>query len=133
MEIWQWALSAAIALISAAVAVGGIVLVIMGRDRSLIQFIGQGKAESMAAVEAAKDDLRIFANAGLDAAHARINRFRDEYVRRDDFAAHERRVEKVLDEMKALQNRMHEQNAGDLKDIKQMINSSFRDLGGGLK
>lgn len=135
MEPWQWAISAGIALLGVVCSVAGVMLVVMGRDRSLIQYIGQGKAEALAAVskgtidalaaiELAKDDMRKFATAGVDAVHERVNRVRDEHVRRDDFAAHERRVEKALDEIKADQIRMHSENGGELRQIKQMINSS---------
>lgn len=137
MEIWQWVAMALVSCVSAGVGVFGVILVVMGRDRSLIQFIGQGKAETMAAIELAKDDLRAFAKQGDDEIHSRLNRFQEAYVRRDDFNAHEARIGKTVDEikadiaralseMKSDQRRMHEQNAGDLRDIKQMITSSTR-------
>lgn len=135
MEFWQWALTAIIAAFAAGVSTLGVFLVVMQRDRSLIQFIGQGKqealdavnsgkVEALAAIELAKEDLRAFAQAGHAELHARINRVHENFVRRDDFQAHERRVEKSLDGFAADMRRVEEKLDVRHAELKQILQSA---------
>lgn len=125
MELWQWALMALISAVACGASVFGVILVVMGRDRSLIQFIGQSKAETMAAIELAKDDLRKYAKSGHDDLHARINRVQETFVRRDDFDAHERRAGKSFDDLRADMRRLDEKQEARHNEIKQLMQSTL--------
>lgn len=65
-----------------------IVLAAFARDRSLLSMIA-----------AVKDDASQQIKASVDQVHERINRVRDEFVRRDDLDGHLQRMEKRFDEV----------------------------------
>lgn len=85
METWQ---IAATLLISVGALFTPIVLAARSRDTSLMTMIAGAKEDMGRQIKDAADPL-----------HERVNRIRDEYVRRDDLDAHLARVEKRFDEI----------------------------------
>ena len=52
-------------------------------------------------LQSAKDDMVSYVKASVDPLHERINRVRDEYVRRDDLDGHLARLDTRFDKMEA--------------------------------
>jgi hypothetical protein len=104
MEVWQFAL-----------AFGGlltpVIIAAFARDRQLLNLISQ-----------AKDDAKSVAELAKQHSDDRINRVRDEYVRRDDLDGHLVRIDRRLAEIRDDSRRDMEQLAGELREIKQLIN-----------
>lgn len=89
MEAWQLALGVGGLLLGIGGFLSPIVMAARNRDATLVTMIGQNRE---AASEQIKD--------ATDPIHDRINRVRDEYVRRDDLDGHLRRIDKQMDELK---------------------------------
>lgn len=66
-----------------------VVLAAMARDRSLMSIISSVKDDTVRSVKASTDPI-----------HERINRFRDEYVRRDDLEGHLTRIDKQFNDLR---------------------------------
>lgn len=77
-------------LIGTLVAVVGLVGGLIARDRSLLATITKGDADAMAAVKAGDDQL-----------HERLNRTRDDYVRRVDLDGHLSRLDETMKDVRA--------------------------------
>ncbi len=60
---------------------------------------------------------------GIDVAHDRINRVRDEYVRRDDLQGHLMRIEKQFDDMRDQIQRGQEATEKKLDKIEGMLSA----------
>lgn len=87
-----------------------IVLAAGVRDRSLLQMIA-----------GVKDDAANMITKATDPLHERVNRVRDEFVRRDDLAAHLDRVEKQFDDIKGELRRTSENTDRKLDDIRRAL------------
>lgn len=92
------------------VAVGSLLtpfaLAALARDRALLAMIGK-----------VKDDAGELVKATTDPLHERVNRVRDEYVRRDDLNDHLARIDKRFDDMAAEQRRAN----GRLDEIRDLL------------
>lgn len=103
MELWQLALG-----------VGGfltpIALAALARDRSLMTM--------MTSVQTAVADQ---IKSATDPIHERVNRIRDEFVRRDDLDGHLARWDKRFDEMRADMQRNNDEMKKTLKEITTML------------
>lgn len=89
---WQFWLSVAslfIPLVGAAWA----------RDQALQRMITGTRSDWQREISAVKDDARHIMGATAQELHDRVNRTREEYVRRDDLHAHLGRIDKRLDDM----------------------------------
>lgn len=75
--------------------VGGLIV----RDRALLALITNGDKAVHDALEKRVDNAVIEAKREDAALHERINRVRDEFVRRDDLDQHLGRIEKNLNQM----------------------------------
>lgn len=95
-------------------AVGGlltpIILASMARDRTLVSMIAAGRDASEKAIQMASDLI-----------HDRINRIRDDYVRRDDLQGHLVRIDKQFDDMRAHIQRGQETTEKKLDAIQSML------------
>lgn len=95
-------------------AVGGfltpVILASMARDRTLVSMIATGREVSEKAIQMASDHI-----------HDRINRIRDDYVRRDDLQGHLVRIDKQFDEMRAQIQRGQETTEKKLDAIQSML------------
>jgi len=87
-----------------------IVLAAMARDRAHTQ-----------AITGAKEDMAREIKSGIDPLHERVNRVRDEYVRRDDLDGHLVRLDKRFDEMNAHILRSHSYVEKRLDEITAML------------
>ncbi len=92
-------------LIGLFVGLAGLVGSYIARDRWLVKQIRDGDEDVKKAVKAGDDDL-----------HSRINRTRDEYVRRDDLMTHIERIESTMREMRM---EMHNGNQELLRHLAQ--------------
>lgn len=90
-----------------------IVLAAMARDRSHTQ-----------AIAGVKDDMAREIKSSVDPLHERVNRVRDEYVRRDDLDGHLARLDKRFDEMNAHVQRSHSYVEKRLDEISAMLRKS---------
>ena len=94
--------------------IGGImtpvVLAAMARDRSLISMFTTMETGLEQRIKAETAPL-----------HERVNRVRDEYVRRDDLEAHLSRMEKQFDEVRAELRRTSETNEKRLAEILTLL------------
>lgn len=95
--------------------IGGIavpvILAAMARDRTLFGMVTKVQAEFSERVKVAVDPI-----------HERINRVRDEFVRREDLDAHLRRFEKQIDEIKQNIKTSEERHSNRYDMIMQSIN-----------
>lgn len=107
METWQ---IVATLLLSVGGLLTPIVLAAMARDKSLMTMIA-----------GAKDDMGAQITQATAPLHERVNRVRDEYVRRDDLAGHLMRVEKHMDEIRAEQRRQYDHTDKRLSEITALI------------
>lgn len=122
MDFWQLA----IAIASLAIAIG---VPVIARDRSLMAMIGDAKeAARRAATDVARE------------LHERVNRVREEYVRRDDLDGHLQRIDQRINELRADQRahaeeqrtalkELAEGQRTDMRELKQMVNSLAGRLG----
>lgn len=85
-----------------------VVLAAMARDRSLISMFTTLETSLEARIKAETAPL-----------HERVNRVRDEYVRRDDLDAHLSRMEKQFDEVRA---ELRRNNETVEKRLTEMVN-----------
>lgn len=92
-----------------------IVLAALARDRSL-----------MSMISSIKDDASSTTKATGDALHERINRVRDEFVRRDDFEAHLARFDKRMDEFRDEMRRSSERTDERLEAILEQLRDKPR-------
>lgn len=97
VETWQ---IVATLLLSVGALLTPIVLAARSRDTALMTMISSAKEDASRQMKAATDPL-----------HERVNRVRDEYVRRDDLDGHLLRVDKRFDEI-----HHHMQRNADLVD-----------------
>lgn len=107
VETWQ---IVATLLLSVGGLLTPIVLAAMARDKSL-----------MSMISGAKEDMAAHINAATAPLHERVNRVRDEYVRRDDLDGHLRRFEKSMDEVKSQLMRQSEKTEARLSEIAALI------------
>jgi len=95
-------------------AVGGfltpVILASMARDRTLVNMIATEREVSEKAIQMASDLI-----------HDRINRIRDDYVRRDDLQGHLVRIDKQFDDMRAQIQRGQETTEKKLDAIQSML------------
>lgn len=94
MEVWQLMVGFGGLLVP-------VVLAAMARDRSLLTMIKQAN----------------------DTVHDRINRVRDEYVRRDDLDGHLGRWDKQFDDLRAEMRSRGEKTDKTLDEIRNMLRS----------
>lgn len=87
-----------------------IVLASIARDRTLVAMIQSSRNDAMNAVK-----------MGGDVTHDRINRVRDEYVRRDDLQGHLVRIDKQFDEMRDQIRRGQESTERKLDKIENLL------------
>lgn len=104
MEWWQALLGAGGLLIP-------VIIAAFARDRQMFQ-----------AIALAKEDAARLAEAKAAYLDDRINRVRDEYVRRDDLDGHLQRIDKRLVELREDGRRDMDQLQGELREIKQLVN-----------
>jgi hypothetical protein len=90
----EWVVGIVIGLLT---LVGGII----ARDRSLNSTIASGDAASTAAVVAASTALTAAIKAGDDALHERLNRVREDYVRRVDLDGHLTRLDETMKDVRS--------------------------------
>lgn len=93
-------------LLAVAAVVIPVILAAMARDRSLLTMIGQSKADYDKKVNAATREL-----------HERINRVRDEFVRREDFYMQIEKVEKQIEGLRE-----------DLKTMVERTNNQYAEI-----
>lgn len=114
METWQ-----------VLVSIGGlavpIVLAAMARDRALMAMITGTRTDWQNAIAVVKDDTRKMTDTAATTLHDRISRVRDEYVRRDDFDAHSRRMDKQFDTIHAELVRSAEHTDKRLDEIRKLL------------
>jgi hypothetical protein len=103
MEVWEL-------LVGIGAVLTPVVLAAFARDRSLLQMIS-----------ATKDDAGKMITKATDPLHERINRVRDEFVRRDDLAAHLERVDKQFDDLRAEVRRSGENTDRKLDEIRRTL------------
>lgn len=89
LQPWQIALGVLGLLIGFGSLLTPVVLAAIARDRSLIAMIGAVKEDAARATTAATEPI-----------HERINRVRDEFVRRDDLESHLARIDKQFGELR---------------------------------
>lgn len=82
----------------------------MARDRSLLTMIQNTKTDAATATKAATDPI-----------HERINRVRDEFVRREDLDGHLLRWDKQFDDLRAELRRSAESTDRKLDEIRSII------------
>ena len=97
-------------LLGAAGTLTPVILAAMARDRTLISMINVIREEVMQSVTAA-----------AAVTHDRINRVRDEYVRRDDLEAHLKRIEKTFDDIRSEIQRGQAATERKLDSIQDML------------
>lgn len=107
VETWQ---IVATLLLSVGGLLTPIVLAAMGRDKSLMSMIA-----------GAKEDMGQRITEATAPLHERVNRVRDEYVRRDDLAGHLSRIEKSIDDTKAETRRQYESIDKRLSEIARSV------------
>lgn len=87
-----------------------IVIAAFSRDRTL-----------MAMIAGAKEDMARQVKNGVDPLHERVNRVRDEYVRRDDMDGHLARLDKRFDEFNQQMLRNNDQVQKRLDEIAVLL------------
>lgn len=110
-NIWQIVFGVAGLLIGIGTLLTPVVLAAMARDRQVGRIITE-----------AKDGLR----QDVEKVHDRVNRVRDEFVRRDDLAAHLDRIDKSFDQVRqdfAAHAKHTDVKFGELKEILASIKS----------
>lgn len=109
----------------ALVAFGGLlspfVLAAMARDRSLVGMINTAANGAAAKVDSVRKETIALINAQTGPLHDRINRVRDEYVRRDDLQAHLVGIEKRFDDLRAELRRSSESTDKKLDEIQKTL------------
>lgn len=113
MEVWQIAVSAGGVLTP-------VILAAMARDRTLFTMIGSVKAD----VSKVKTEVGQQIKSAVDPVHERINRVRDEFVRRDDLEGHLNRWEKQFDDLRAEMRRNNENLNTQLSEIAKLLRKS---------
>ena len=94
-------------LLAVASVLTPVVLAAAARDRQLLSIMNKNKEEAVSAARAEHNNL-----------HDRINRIRDEFVRRDDFDAHMTRLDKRLDDFR---DEMREASASTNRRLDSII------------
>lgn len=87
------------------------VLAAMARDRTLFAMLSEVQMSAQNTVKSAVDPI-----------HERINRVRDEFVRREDLDGHLRRFEKQIDELKQNLKSSEERHTNRYDAIMESIN-----------
>jgi hypothetical protein len=82
----------------------------MARDRSLLTMI-----------QTVKDDAAANVKASTDPIHERINRIRDEFVRRDDLEGHLERWDKQFEGLRDDLRRVSENSDRKLDEIRRLL------------
>ena len=82
----------------------------MARDRALMSTIARGKEDAATMIQTQAGQL-----------HERINRVRDEYVRRDDLEGHMTRTDKQRDDMRGELRRMAENTEKRLEELRKLL------------
>ncbi len=72
-------------------------------------------------IQSSRNDAMNAVKMGGDVAHDRINRVRDEYVRRDDLQGHLVRIDKQFDEMRDQIRRGQESTERKLDKIENLL------------
>lgn len=94
------------ALVAVVAAVGGFI----ARDRALVNQIRDGD-----------DNSRKVAKEGADALHERVNKVRDEFVRRDDLDGHIKRFERSVSEMRGEMRHGHTETNKRLDTVMETL------------
>lgn len=98
-----------------------IVLAAMARDRSLLVMLNSARQDALNAIVVMKDDARRMIAASTEPLHDRVNRVRDEYVRRDDLDGHLARMGKQFDDIRDDMRRNSENLDKRLDEIRKLL------------
>lgn len=112
MDLWTLAIGIGTVLAGFGAIMTPIVIAAFNRERALYTLIS-----------GMKDELSGMLKAHTDPLHDRINRVRDEYVRRDDLAGHLERWEKRFDDLRDEMRRGHDSVGKKLDEIQKTLSS----------